>query len=76
MTLANLTTEQVYILNMLWNIETMEDLVIWQAMLPVRQQRMVDTLIELLKLEGLEEDLARSDLADAVDVLEKYRDAK
>ena len=76
MTLANLTTEQVYILNVLWSIETMEDLVIWQAMLPVRQQRMVDTLIELLKLEGLEEDLARSDLADAVDVLEKYRDAK
>ena len=76
MTLANLTTEQVYILNVLWSIETMEDLVVWQAMLPVRQQRMVDTLIELLKLEGLEEDLARSDLADAVDVLEKYRDAK
>ena len=76
MTLANLTTEQVYILNVLWSIETMEDIVVWQAMLPVRQQRMVDTLIELLKLEGLEEDLARSDLADAVDVLEKYRDAK
>ena len=76
MTLANLTTEQVYILNVLWSIETMEDLVIWQAMLPVRQQRLVDSLVEMLKLEGLEEDLGHSDLSDAAGALSKYRLAK
>ena len=76
MTLANLTTEQVYILNVLWSMQTMEDIVVWQAMLPVRQQRMTDSLIELLKLEGLEEDLGHSDLSDAAGALSKYRLAK
>ena len=72
MTLANLTTEQVYILNVLWSIETMEDLVIWQAMLPARQQRLVDSLIELIRHEQIEEDLSKSDLSESALVLNKY----
>ena len=73
MILSNLTTEQVYILNVLWSIETMEDLVVWQGMLPARQQRLVDSLIELIRHEQIEEDLDNSDLSESALVLNKYK---
>ena len=73
MTLSNLTAEQVYILNALWSIETMEDLVVWQATLPVHQQKLVDSLIELIRHEQIEEDLDNSDLSESALVLNKYK---
>lgn len=76
MTLTNLTAEQVWLLNNLWNIQTMEELVCWKNTLPESQQALVESLIEMLKHEGLEEDLERSDYGDASDVLSKYRLAK
>ena len=76
MTLTNLTSEQVYILNVIWNIQTMEELVAWKCMLPAGQQALVETLIEMLKHESLEEDIENSGFNDAADMLSKYRLAK
>ena len=73
MILSNLTTEQVYILNVLWSIETTDDLIVWQAMLPVHQQKLVDSLIELIRHEQIEEDLDNSDLSESALVLNKYK---
>ena len=76
MTLNNLTREQVWLLNNLWHIQTMEELRSWQATLPKHQFEMVECLVEMLKHESLEEDLDRSDFGEALSVLEKLRKAK
>lgn len=76
MTLTNLTAEQVWLLNNLWNIQTMEELRAWQSTLPERQFKLVDSLIEMLRLEEIEERIEVSDFFESDDVLRKFLKTK
>ena len=72
MTLTNLTSEQVWLLNNLWNIQTMEELREWQSTLPEQQFKLVDSLIEMLRMEELEARGEITDFAETLSVLSKY----
>ena len=57
MTLSGLSQEQVFLLNQIWQFESLQQLINWQFTLPIRQAKQVDVLVMLLKMEQLEETL-------------------
>ena len=72
-TIDGLTQEQVILLNVMWTIESEEELYTWKDKLSVRQSKMVDTLIALVVLEQLDADIIEEpDYSDASEILGKF----
>jgi hypothetical protein len=57
MTLSDLTQEQVFLLNQIWEFESLQQLINWQFTLPLHQAKQVDVLVMLLKMEQMEENM-------------------
>ena len=72
-TIDGLTQEQVILLNVMWTIESEEELYTWKDKLSLRQSKMVDTLIALVVLEQLDADIIEEpDYSDASEILGKF----
>lgn len=46
----NVTPEESALLDIMWSFDKLEEMRLWQRCLPIRQQRMVDVLYEMLNL--------------------------
>lgn len=71
LTLTNLSPEQVEMLDIMWSLETLEDLHLWQGGLDDEQYHMSQTLMMLIVQEAAEE-LVMEDLSEAQAVLKKF----
>lgn len=71
LTLTNLSPEQVEMLDIMWSLETLEDLHLWQGCLDDEQYHMSQTLMMLIVQEAAEE-LVMEDLSEAQAVLKKF----
>jgi hypothetical protein len=70
-TLNNLTTEQVEMLDTLWSMSELSDVEEWQETLSEEERAMSETLIRLVILESMDT-IITSDLSDAQEVLKKF----
>jgi hypothetical protein len=71
-TLTNLTTEQVEMLEILWNLTDFSEVEEFQATLGDSEREMCDTLIHLVVLETVD-DIVCEDLSQAQAVLKKFQ---
>ena len=72
-TIDGLTQEQVILLNVMWTIETEEELYTWKDKLSLRQSKMVEALMVLILLEQLDADMIEEpDYSDASKILGKF----
>jgi hypothetical protein len=72
-TIDGLTQEQVILLNVMWTIETEEELYTWKEKLSLRQSKMVEALMVLILLEQLDADMIEEpDYSDASEILGKF----
>jgi hypothetical protein len=71
-TLTNLTSYQVEMLDHMWSIESMEEVEEWQATLSASDRVMSNTLMRLVVHEIVEE-LVVEDLSLANEYLSKFR---
>lgn len=46
----NVTPEQSALLDIMWSFDELNEMRLWQRCLPIRQQKMVDVLYEMLNL--------------------------
>jgi hypothetical protein len=69
MEIHNLTLEQVQMLDKLWTMETLEEIESFKRELPLFRRQQVDTLMELVRLQSLD------DMIDAHDEGDCYPDA-
>lgn len=69
--LTNLTAEQVEMLDILWSLRELSDVLEWQSTLEPEDKEMSETLIKLVILETMDE-IITSDLSDAQEVLQKF----
>jgi hypothetical protein len=69
--ITNLTSEQVEMLDHLWTLETMADVENFKAELPLFRRQQVDTLIELIRLQVIDDSIESDDMPefDTVDAL-------
>jgi hypothetical protein len=71
-TLTNLTTEQVEMLEILWNLTDFSEVEEFQATLGDSEREMSETLIRLIILETVD-DIVCEDLSQAQTVLKKFQ---
>ena len=71
-TLSNLTTEQVEMLEILWSLTEWDDVEKFQATLSDQELELCDTLIRLVVLETVD-DIVCEDLSQAQTVLKKFQ---
>jgi len=71
-TLTNLTTEQVEMLEILWNLTDFSEVEEFQATLSDSEREMSETLIRLIILETVD-DIVCEDLSQAQTVLKKFQ---
>lgn len=69
--LNNLTTEQVEMLDILWSFREFSDVEEWRSTLEPEDREMSESLIKLVILESMDA-IITSDLSDAQDVLKKF----
>jgi hypothetical protein len=69
--ITNLTSEQVEMLDHLWSLETMADIENFKSELPRFRRQQVDTLIELIRLQVVDDSIDSGDMPefDSVDAL-------
>jgi hypothetical protein len=69
--ITNLTNEQVEMLDHLWTLETMADVENFKSDLPLFRRQQVDTLIELIRLQVIDDSIDTGDMPefDTVDAL-------
>lgn len=75
-TINGLTTEQVEMLDFMWNeLDTEEDYLTWYECLDSRQQRMADNLQRLVIMESIDEDMLKlTQYPDARRVIQRVID--
>lgn len=66
----NLTHEQVEMLDKLWSLETMAEIETFKKQLPKFRRQQVDTLMEMVRLQSLD------DMVDEYDEGDSYPDAE
>jgi hypothetical protein len=71
-TLTNLTTEQVEMLEILWSLADFSEVEEFQATLSDQEREMSETLMRLIILETVDEILA-NDVSDACEYLKKFQ---
>jgi hypothetical protein len=71
-TLTNLTTEQVEMLEILWSLTDFSEVEEFQATLSDQEREMSETLMRLIILETVDEILA-NDVSDACAYLKKFQ---
>lgn len=77
MIIHDLTTEQVAILNRLWKFNTIEEVWRYRDSLPFNQQQQINTLIEMVRLQALDDDITQTgDLSKAKSMLAPFMPKK
>jgi hypothetical protein len=71
-TLTNLTTEQVEMMDILWNLSDFAEVEAWQSTLSPEELEMSETLMQLVILETVDEILA-DEVSDACAYLKKFQ---
>lgn len=64
MEIHNLTNEQVKMLDKLWSLETIEEVEYFKRQLPLFRRQQVDTLMELVRLQALDDMIDEHDEGD------------
>ena len=73
-TLSNLTSEQCFLLDQMWEIESRDELDDWKENLSLRQRQIVDSLIVVLLLEHMDKIIDQDkENAEAKEVIDKFR---
>lgn len=71
-TLTNLTTEQVEMLEILWSLTDFSEVEEFQATLSDQEREMSETLMRLIILETVDE-ILDNDVSDACEYLKKFQ---
>jgi hypothetical protein len=58
MQIHNLTTAQSAMLSVMWTLDTSEELALYRSLLPIVSQQQIDTLIELVRLQSVDDQIA------------------
>jgi len=61
MEISNLTLEQVEMLDMIWSFDTRTELEEFRSQLPLFRRQQIDTLIELMHLQHIDDQVADLD---------------
>ena len=73
-TLSNLTSEQCFLLDQMWEIESRDELDDWKEKLSLRQRQIVDSLIVVLLLEHMDKIIDQDkEYIEAKEVIGKFR---
>lgn len=73
-TLTNLTSEQCFLLDQMWEIESRDELDDWKENLSLRQRQIVDSLIVVLLLEHMDKIIDQDkEYNEAKEVIGKFR---
>ena len=73
-TLSNLTSEQCFLLDQMWEIESRDELDDWKENLSLRQRQIVDSLIVVLLLEHMDKIIDQDkEYIEAKEVIGKFR---
>lgn len=73
-TLTNLTSEQCFLLDQMWEIESRDELDDWKENLSLRQRQLVDSLIVVLLLEHMDKIIDQDkEYIEAKEVIGKFR---
>lgn len=71
--IRGITPKQKEMLSVIWQCETDEQFLEWFVTLSFNDKRMVEGLLELIRLEYLEEALKLNDMSEAMSVIENVR---
>lgn len=74
--IEGLTQRQIELLDIMWSLDSNEDLINWTDTLDPDDCREVITLAELVKLEYIEEFLEIEDFTDALEIINQIKDIK
>jgi hypothetical protein len=58
MQIHNLTKAQSAMLSVMWTLDTSEELALYRSLLPIVSQQQIDTLIELVRLQSVDDQIA------------------
>lgn len=73
-TITNLTSEQCFLLDQMWEIESRDELDDWKENLSLRQRQIVDSLIVVLLLEHMDKIIDQDkEYIEAKEVIGKFR---
>lgn len=73
MRITGLNKNQVEMLDMMWSFETQEELMLWMDTLTEKEVRQVQSLLELIRFELIEEQINKDGCFDAIVYLQKYK---
>ena len=68
-----LTNKQIQMLQHIWSYDDKDTFLVWFETLSYKDKRMVEGLLELIRLEVMENDLDEEDMSEANTVIEQIR---
>lgn len=71
--ITGLTKKQVMMLDILWSLQTPEEIILWVSTLDDEDQTMALALLKLLHAEMIDQYVNEDTLQDAQNVLERFR---